>query len=40
MLSVVLVDYFSSSLLMDCISGIYSETEAIDFEIIVVDNFF
>ncbi len=38
-LSVILVNYKSPQLVLDCIESIYRETKTISFEIIVVDNF-
>lgn len=38
MLSIILVNYYSSDLLIDCLTSVYQETTAIEFEIIVVDN--
>lgn len=37
-LSIILVNYNSSQLVLDCIKSIYQETRKISFEIIVVDN--
>lgn len=37
-LSIILVNYKSPQLLLDCIESIYTETTSISFEIIVVDN--
>ena len=38
-LSIILVNYKSPQLVLDCVESIYHETKAISFEIIVVDNF-
>ncbi len=38
-LSIILVNYKSPQLVLDCIESIYRETKTISFEIIVVDNF-
>jgi len=37
-LSIIIVNYNSTSYLLSCISSIYRETKGVDFEIIVVDN--
>ena len=37
-LSIILVNYKSPQLVLDCIESIYKETRTTDFEIIVVDN--
>jgi GT2 family glycosyltransferase len=36
--SIVIVNYYSTELLKDCLDSIYNFTKGIDFEIIVVDN--
>ena len=36
--SIILVNYKSPQLVLDCVESIYNETRAISFEIIVVDN--
>src|SRR5688500_15595084 len=38
-LSIILVNYKSPHLALDCIKSIYQETKKLSFEIIVVDNF-
>jgi GT2 family glycosyltransferase len=37
-LSVIIVNYKSAELLLDCLRTVYAETTDIDFEVIVVDN--
>lgn len=37
-LSIILVNYKSAQLMLDCIESIYKETNRVSFEIIVVDN--
>jgi len=36
--SIVIVNYYSTELLKDCLNSIYNFTNGIDFEIIIVDN--
>lgn len=38
-LSIILVNYKSPHLVLDCVQSIYQETKKLSFEIIVVDNF-
>ncbi|PZP51107.1 MAG: glycosyltransferase family 2 protein [Pseudopedobacter saltans] len=38
MLSIILVNYYSTDLIMDCLHTVYRETTAIDYEIIIIDN--
>ena len=37
-ISVIIVNYHSAKMVMDCINSIYSQTRGASFEIIVVDN--
>jgi GT2 family glycosyltransferase len=38
-LSIIILNYKTSQLTINCINSVYKETNDINFEIIVVDNF-
>lgn len=37
-ISIIIVNYHTARLIVDCLKSVYKETEGIDFEVIIVDN--